>query len=90
MFVVTKTHSFDPETEASTFTSWDEAVSYLQRMWEDYFNEEIANDSDLDESECYHEDDFAQIGWSDGCRTWFHLIEITPPREDIVQKAMVK
>lgn len=79
MFVVTKTHNFDPETEATVFESRGKAVAYLQWLWEDYYNEEIANESDLVESECYHEEDYAKIEWSDGCQTWFHLIETIPP-----------
>ena len=80
MFVVTKTHNFDPEVEATVFESLDKAVVYLQWLWEDYYNEEIANESDLVESECYHEEDYAKIEWTDGCQTWFHLIETVPPR----------
>ncbi len=80
MYVVTKTHNFDPETEAFVFDREKEAIEYLQHIWEEYYNEEIANGSALVESECYHEDDYAKIEWVDGCQTWFHMIETTAPR----------
>ena len=82
MFVVVKTHNFDPETEATAFEDEKEAKAYLQWLWENYYDEEIANDSYLVERECYHEEDFAKIQWEDGCQTWFKLIETVPVRAD--------
>ena len=80
MFVVVKTHNFDPETEATAFEDEKEAKAYLQWLWQDYYNEEIDNNSDLVERECYNEDDYAKIQWEDGCQTWFNLIECVPAR----------
>lgn len=80
MFIFLKIHNFDPETEASVFNTEEEARKYLESYWEDYYNAEIAECSDLVEGECYHEDDFAKIEWADGCQTWFYIIEATPPR----------
>lgn len=82
MYVVVKTHNFDPETEATVFNTLGEAEAYMQWLWEDYYNEEIANDSELEEDECYFEGDFAKIQWSDGFQTWFNLIECSDPRRD--------
>ena len=81
-YVVVKTHNFDPETEATEFTDYRKATAYLHWMWETYFNEEIANNSDLDEGWCYHEDDYGRIQWVDGNYTEFNLIEVNEPRED--------
>ena len=81
-YVVVKTHNFDPETEATEFTDYRKATAYLHWMWEMYFNEEIANNSDLDEGWCYHEDDYGRIQWVDGDYTEFNLIEVNEPRED--------
>lgn len=82
MYVVVKTHNFDPETEAVEFTDYRKATAYLQWLWEDYYNDEIAEDTDLDEDECYHESDYAKVQWNDGNYTEFNLIAITEPRRD--------
>lgn len=84
MYIVTKTHNFDPETEATAFETREEAEKYLQWVWEDYVRREIAEESDLVMKECYHEEDFAKVQWTDGCQTWFHLFETTPPRADFL------
>ena len=85
MFVVTKTHNFDPETEATLFDNIEDAISYLQWIWEDYYNREILEgEGDLLESECYHEEDYAKVTWEDKCVTEFHLMEIVPPRKEFM------
>lgn len=81
-YVVVKTHNFDPETEAAQFTDYCEATAYLHWLWESYYNEEIENDSDLDEQWCYHESDYAKIQWKDGDYTEFNLIEVLPKRKE--------
>lgn len=81
-YVVVKTHNFDPETEAAKFDDYRKATAYLQWFWEDYYNDEMGEDSDLDEDECYHEEDYAKVQWSDGSRTEFHLIRIDTPRKN--------
>ena len=81
-YVVVKTHNFDIETEAAEFDDYREATAYLHWLWEDYYNDEIANDSDLDEEECYHESNFAKVQWSDGDYTEFNLIEVYPPSDN--------
>ena len=80
-YVFVKTHSFDPETEATKFTDYRKAAAYLHWYWEDYLNTEIAEGSDLDEDRCYHENDFAKVTWDDGEYTEFNVIELTPERE---------
>lgn len=82
MFAVVKTHNFDPETEASVFDTYEAAADYLQWIWEDTYNEEIENLSDLDECLCIHDEDYAIVRWSDGCETEFHLVEIMPARRE--------
>lgn len=81
-YVVVKTHNFDIETEAAKFTDYRKATAYLHWLWEDYYNEEIACESDLDEDNCYHESDYAKVQWDDGDYTEFNLIEVLPERED--------
>ena len=81
-YVVVKTHNFDSETEAAEFTDYRKAIAYLYWMWETYHNEELENESDLDEKYCYHEEDYGKIQWKDGDYTEFNLIEINPVRED--------
>lgn len=83
-YVVVKTHRFDPETEATKFADYEEAVAYLQWYWEDYYNDEIACGSDIDESSTFHEDIYARVQWRDGDYTEFNLIEVTPKRDGFV------
>lgn len=81
-YVVVKTHNFDPETEAAEFTDYSKAIAYLRWMWEDYYNEEIANESYLDEEKCYCEETYAKVQWDDGYYIEFNLIKVYEPRED--------
>ena len=79
MFVVVKTHSFDPEKSACSFDYFETAKEYLRWIWEDYYNEQIANGIDMDEYGCFIEDDYARIQWADGDYTEFCIIEVTGP-----------
>lgn len=88
-YVVVKTHNFDSEVEATKFTDYRKATAYLHWMWEDYYNDMMVDDdfeddniSHLDEDECYHEETYAKVQWSDGDYTEFNLIEITSERKD--------
>ena len=80
-YVVIMIHTFDSDTPAYYFKEYDRAVKYLQKLWEDYYNEEIANGSWLIESECYHEDEYALVTWADGCQTQFILTYLSEPEE---------
>ena len=77
-FAVIMTHSFDSEVTCCLFGNYDKAVAYLHWMWEEYYNEELAEDSDLVEDECFHEDEYAKVSWADGEYTEFHLALSTP------------
>lgn len=88
-YVVTKTHNFDPETEAVEFTDYRKATAYLHWLWEDYynyFNDEMVDEDyvvfGLDEEECYHEETYGKVQWSNGDYTEFSLIQISPQRKD--------
>lgn len=83
-YVVVKTHNFDPETEAVEFTDYRKATAYLHWCWEQYYNNEIAEDADLDEAWCYHESEYARVQWRDGDYTEFNLIEIYPQHDDFL------
>lgn len=83
-YVVIKVHSFDSETETVEFDDYNKARAYLHWLWEDYYNEEIANKSDLCEDGCWHEDEIAQIEWNDGEKTEFILSEIGNPRREFM------
>lgn len=77
MFAVTITHNFDYDTRTVLFEDLARAEAYLHWWWEQYYNEEIANNSDLNEKECYHEADcYAKVTWSDGYYTEFFLSEV--------------
>ena len=81
-YVVVKTHNFDCETEATKFTDYCKATAYLHWLWEDYYNNEIAAGSHLDEKNCHHEGEYGKVQWDGGDYTEFHLIEITSEYED--------
>jgi hypothetical protein len=81
-YVVVKTYSFDPETDGVEFTDHRKATAYLHWWWEQCYNMEIAEGSDINELSCYHESEYARIQWLDGDYTEFYLIEILPPFDD--------
>lgn len=87
-YVVVKTHNFDVETEAVEFDDYRKATAYLHWSWEDYYNDQLAEDEyrdegyQLDEDECYHEETYAKVQWDNGDWTEFTLITVTPPRDD--------
>lgn len=77
MYVVTQTCNFDYEKNAWICETEKDAENLLHEKWEDYYNTEIAEGfGDLDEAQCYHEDDYATVTWYNGDRTEFHMIEI--------------
>ena len=80
-YLVIMVHNFENDTPAYEFQEWEyeKAKEYLQKMWEDYYNTEIAEGSWLDESRCYHEDEYAVVTWVDGCRTEFILTFTSKP-----------
>ena len=80
-YAVIMTHDFDPETQCVVFEDYDKARAYLHWILEDYYNEEIAEGSILNEHECYHEDEYAQVVWGDGCKTEFRLTYVTEPSQ---------
>lgn len=90
MYVVTKTHDFNSETEASLFDKYEDAVKYLRWYWNEYLKIEIESESDLDTDRCYVSDDgeYGQVEWTDECKTMFHLIEISDHRESYVSRFM--
>lgn len=81
-YVVVKTHNFNSETDAVEFEDYRKATAYLHWWWEGYYNNEIAEDTDLDEAWCYHESGYARVQWNDGDYTEFNLIEINAPLDD--------
>ena len=89
MFAVIETYNFDPTASVCLFQEEEEAVAYLQWLWEDCYNEELANGNELDESECWHEDDYAQIKWlgAAGETAFFQIVDVTPPLKGFVRRS---
>ena len=82
-YVVIETYTFDPETEAVKFDDLLKAKAYLHWLWEDTYNTEIAHDPfGVDESECYHDETYARIQFSDGDAIEFFLVEVEKERPD--------
>lgn len=71
IWIVIMVQSFDSETPCYYFDTEKAAQDYMQTMWEDYYNTELAEGSDLDEALCYHEDDYAKVTFSDGDKVEF-------------------
>ena len=66
-YVVVVHHTFDPEiTVYECGKEYDKAKDFLRKIWTEYYNEELSNHSELNEYECYCEEDYARIGWTDG------------------------
>lgn len=67
-------HSFDPDVVVYEYDSDDEAIKAVDRLWKSYLAEERSNNSELDESNTWtDEEGYAKITWSDGCVTTFVL-----------------
>ena len=75
MYYVIMSHNFDAQTCIYEFEEYDKAIAFLHWDWENYYNEELSEGSGLDEEECYHEDEYAQVKWEDGCQTEWNLVE---------------
>lgn len=60
------THNFDPETTVYAYETEEEAKEALARLYSLYYQEEIDNNSDLDESNCFcdaENEGYAVITW---------------------------
>lgn len=80
MWIVMMAHSFDADTPCYKFNNeeYDKAKAYLHWLWEEYYNTEIAEGSELDNTMCYHEDEYAKVTWRDGEKTEFYLTYTSP------------
>lgn len=72
-------HNFDVDMSVYLFDTYEKAKEYLHDLWQYYYNEELSRWSDIYEDLTYHEDDFAQIKWTDGCCTQFILTCTSEP-----------
>ena len=78
-YAVTRLHSFDPETSTVLFFEEKKARAYLRRMWYAFIHEELENGSDLKTGDCYIEDNYGRLEWTDGCVTELVLSEVSAP-----------
>lgn len=77
MIYVIMSHNFDAEIYIWEFENSEKAKAFLHWSWEDYYNTEIALESYLVESQCFHEESYAKVEWADGCYTEWNMIEGT-------------
>ena len=82
MYAVIMVHTFDADTPTVLFEDYDKAKAYLHWLWENYYNTEIAEGSDLNENQCFHEDDYAKVAWADGDATEFILTYTSEPEKE--------
>ena len=74
MYAVIITYNFDPETKCYLIEDYDKAKAYLHWLWEEAYNEEIAENTCLNDDLCFHtEEDYAQIEWMNQDREEFIL-----------------
>lgn len=73
-------YSFDGDTPVYLFDDYDKAKEYLHDLWQEAYNEELANSVvGVDEENTYHEDDVAIIRWEDGDYMEFILTYVSEP-----------
>ncbi len=76
MWTVVRIMNFDPERKSWIVKGILEGERILQKDWEDYYNEEIAeNGDDVDEELTFHEPDYAILSWENGDRVEWFLTE---------------
>lgn len=81
-YAVITIYSFDSDTPTVIFENYDKAKAYLHWLWENYYNTEIAEGSDLNEEQCFHENEYAKVMWNDNDTTEFILTYISEPDEE--------
>lgn len=81
MYAVITSHSFEADTPTVLFNEdeYDKARAYLHWLWKEYYDTEIKEGSDLIESQCSHDDEYARVTWADGNRTEFVLTYTSDP-----------
>lgn len=73
-------HNFNLDMPVYLFDTYENAKEYLHDIWQDYYNQELAEHPGLiDENLTFHEDDYAKVGWIDGCYTEFILTTTNEP-----------
>lgn len=79
-YVVIIVHSFEHDTPVYTFgEDYERAKNFLNEKWKEYYDEEVENNSWLDEIDCFCEDEYGKVTWSDGCYTEFILSYTSNP-----------
>ena len=77
-------HSFDPSVDVYIDDGQGKENTLLSDLYKAYLQEEIDNHSDINENECYIDENegWAQITWEDGDRTTFVQTTITYRRKE--------
>ena len=65
MYVVIMVQSFDIDTVLFGKDEYDKAKAYLHWLWEYTYNEALEEGQELNEEQCFHEEDYAKIMWAD-------------------------
>ena len=92
MYAVVIIQSFDSDVPMCLFTTKKEAKAYLNYTWENaYDTEKTESIVGLDESECFHKEEYAKITWNDGDTMEFILTFDSSPDaefEEVKEKYM--
>lgn len=69
-------------TRVWLYENYSEAVKGMNKLWEDSYNLAL-EDEDFDESNSYHEENFAVVAWIDGLFRYFEVV-VSSEKEDIL------
>ena len=72
-YYVVITSTFNLEIKLYKFNDKENAIAYIQYLWEDLFN----NCDFLQEESCYHEEESGVLVFDEGNRTEINLLEGT-------------
>lgn len=74
-------NSWETDMMVYQLSNYEKACAFLRWKWQEYYNDEIAEHSQLYEVECWCEENEAKITWGDGKYTSFIITGfITPDR----------
>ena len=81
-YAVVVVTSFDLDVSVCLFDYYVKATEYLQDLWEDDYNTELAESViGINEAHTYHEEDYAKITWRDGDTMEYYVTDVSKPIE---------
>ena len=80
-YVLVITNTDTPDINVFLIDDYDKACKYLESIWEDAYNYELATGSIINKDETYHEEAYAQIKFGEVGEDWntvkrFQIVEL--------------